>query len=208
MLGLSGVYSQVLSENVPLVRGLASSFGLGYIPGSWMESILISKGASSVVNGFESTTGQIMVEFKKPANTEKFFLNLFGNSNARMEANAHSAFKFGDRASTAVFGHFSSFKNAFDRNNDLIMDIPENTTYNFMNRWDYTIPDRFTSHLGIKFFDENRVGGFMNFVPGDYSKDTVGINTGTKTYGIQMHTRRVEVFSKMGLCFLSTLIAR
>jgi outer membrane receptor for ferrienterochelin and colicins len=201
MLGLSGVYSQVLSENVPLVRGLASSFGLGYIPGTWMESILISKGASSVVNGFESTTGQIMVEFKKPANTEKFFLNLFGNNNARIEANAHAAYNVGERTSTALFGHFSSFRNAFDRNNDLIMDIPENTTYNFMNRWDYTIHDRFTSHLGIKFFDERKVGGFMNFVPGDYTRDTVGINDGTKTYGIQMHTRRVEGFLKNGIMF-------
>lgn len=201
MLGLSGVYSQVLSENVPLVRGLASSFGLGYIPGTWMESILISKGASSVVNGFESTTGQIMVEYKKPANTEKFFLNLFGNSNARMEANAHASYKTGDRTSTALFGHFSRFNNAFDRNNDLIMDIPENTTYNFMNRWDYTIPNRFTSHLGVKFFDETRLGGFLNFNPDTYISDTSGINDGTKSYGIRMHTQRMEGFLKNGIMF-------
>jgi len=201
MLGLSGVYSQVLSENVPLVRGLASSFGLGYIPGTWMESILISKGASSVVNGFESTTGQIMVEYKKPETTEKFFLNLFANSNLRFEANAHGARKIGDRASTALFGHFSRFGNAFDRNNDLIMDIPENTTYNFMNRWDYLIPGRLTSHLAVKFFDETRVGGFLGFSPESFKQDTVGINNGTKDYGITMHTTRMEGFLKNGLLF-------
>lgn len=201
MLGLSGVYSQVLSENVPLVRGLASSFGLGYIPGTWMESILISKGASSVVNGFESTTGQIMVEYKKPENTEKFFLNLFANNNLRMEANAHGAHKFGDRLYTGLFGHFSRFRNAFDRNNDLIMDIPENTTYNFMNRWDYLLPGKFTSHLGVKFFDETRVGGFLNFNPEAFTQDTNGINAGTKDYGITMHTRRLEGFLKNGLLF-------
>lgn len=201
MLGLSGVYSQVLSENVPLVRGLASSFGMGYIPGTWMESILISKGASSVVNGFESTTGQIMVEYKKPSNTEPFFLNLFGNSNGRMEANAHSAFKLNDRLSTALFGHVSRFANAFDRNNDLIMDIPKNQTYNFMNRWDYLLPDKYTAHLAIKYLDETRTGGYLNYDPDTYTNDTSGIDEGTKTYGISMHTRRLEGFLKNGIMF-------
>ena len=201
LLGLSGIYSQILSENVPLIRGLASSFGLGYIPGTWMESILVSKGASSVVNGFESTTGQIMVQFKKPEMTEKFFLNLFGNSNGRFEANTHAAFKTGERTHTALFGHFSRFKNVFDRNDDGIMDIPANTTYNFMNRWDYEIPDHFSSHLGIKFFDETKTGGFMTFDPDTYQLDTAGINDGSKTYGIQMHTRRMEGYFKNGIMF-------
>jgi len=203
LLGLSGVYSQVLSENIPLVRGLASSFGLGYIPGTWMESILISKGASSVVNGFESTTGQIMVEYKKPEKAEKLFLNFFGNSNARMEVNAHTGHRLNDRASTALFGHFSRFGNTFDRNNDLFRDIPENTTYNFLNRWDYNIPDKLSSHLGVKFFDETKTGGFTSFDPEQFTQDTTGINNGTKPYGITMHTRRMEGYLKNGLLFKS-----
>jgi hypothetical protein len=201
LLGLSGVYSQILSENVPLVRGLASSFGLSYIPGTWMESILVSKGASSVVNGFESVTGQIMVEYKKPANSEKLFLNFFGNDNTRLEANAHSALKINDRLSTMLFGHVSHFNNPFDRNNDGFMDIPANTTYNFMNRWDFNIPNKFTSHLGVKYFDEVRTGGFMHFDPETFSQDTAGINSGTKVYGIEMHTRRLEGFLKNGIMF-------
>jgi len=36
------------------------------VPGPWMQSIQVSKGASSVKNGYESITGQINVEFKKP----------------------------------------------------------------------------------------------------------------------------------------------
>lgn len=201
LLGLSGVYSQVLSENVPLVRGLASSFGLGYIPGTWMESILVSKGASSVVNGFESTTGQIMVEYKKPANSEKFFFNFFGNHNARLEANIHSAIKLNNRLSTMLYGHVSRFNNPFDRNSDGFMDVPRNTTYNFMNRWDYTIPDKYTGHFAIKYFDETRIGGFMNFDPESFTSDTAGINNGTKSYGINMHTQRLEGFLKNGIMF-------
>jgi len=72
LLGLSGIYSQIQTENIPLIRGLASTYGLNYIPGSWMESIQISKGTSSVINGYESITGQINVEYKKPENSENY----------------------------------------------------------------------------------------------------------------------------------------
>ena len=201
MLGLSGVYSQIITENVPLVRGLGSSFGMGYIPGSWMEGIQLSKGASSVVNGFESTTGQINVELKKPATSEKFFLNLYGNQRGRAEVNIDAATKLNDRLSTMVMGHFSRFDNPTDANKDLFMDQPKLTTYNFMNRWDYMVPNHYVSRFGIKFIDEKRVGGYMNFNPDTYQQDTLGIRNATKTYGLQVHTQRLEGFWKNGIMF-------
>ena len=123
LLGLSGIYSQVMTENVPLIRGLATSFGLNYIPGSWMESIQIAKGTSSVAQGYESITGQINVEYKKPETSPKFFLNLFGNSNLRFEANADGAVKINDKLSTNVLVHAADFRNKFDRNDDSFMDL-------------------------------------------------------------------------------------
>ena len=66
LLGLSGTYVQMLTENIPNYRGAASPYGLGYVPGPWMQSIQVSKGISSVKNGYEAITGQINVEFKKP----------------------------------------------------------------------------------------------------------------------------------------------
>lgn len=201
MLGLSGVYSQIITENVPLVRGLGSSFGMGYIPGSWMEAIQLSKGASSVVNGFESTTGQINVELKKPATSEKFFLNLYGNQRGRMEINADGAIKLNDKLSTMVMGHYSHFNNPKDANNDLFRDLPTQNTFNFMNRWDYMVPDKFVSRFGIKYLNETRTGGFLDFNPDTYKQDTIGIEDGTKTYGLQVRTKRLESFWKNGFMF-------
>lgn len=43
LLGLSGVYTQMLDENRPVMRGLAAPFGLSYVPGQWLESIQIKK---------------------------------------------------------------------------------------------------------------------------------------------------------------------
>lgn len=58
LLGLSGTYVQMLTENIPNYRGAASPYGLGYVPGPWMQSIQVSKGISSVKNGYEAITGQ------------------------------------------------------------------------------------------------------------------------------------------------------
>ena len=48
LLGLSGTYVQMLTENIPNYRGAAAPYGLGYVPGPWMQRILVSKGFSSV----------------------------------------------------------------------------------------------------------------------------------------------------------------
>jgi outer membrane receptor protein involved in Fe transport len=198
LLGLSGIYSQVMTENVPLIRGLATPYGLSYIPGSWMESIQIAKGTSSVVQGYESVTGQINVEYKKPESSEKFFLNLFGNSNLRFEANADGAFKISDVLSASLLVHAATSQFKFDRNNDGFMDMPKITTVTAMNRWDYILPGKWVSRFGIKYLYEDRNGGQMDFNKTDWNDDTTGITNDSKKYGIGVSTNRLEVFWKNG----------
>lgn len=201
LLGLSGIYSQIMTENVPLIRGLATPFGLSYIPGSWMESIQVAKGTSSVVQGYESITGQINVEYKKPETAEKLFINLYGNSNLRLEANADGALKINDKLSTSLLLHGSTFRYKFDRNGDGFMDIPLTTTVTAMNRWDYLDPGKWVSRLGIKYLFEQRNGGQMSFEKSTWSADTNGITTDVKKYGLGITTNRLELFWKNGIFF-------
>ena len=107
LLGLSGSYTQMLDETRPIMRGLASPFGLTYIPGQWLESIQIAKGPSTVVNGLEAITGQINVEHRKPTAENPLFVNLFLNSNLRAEANLASSLQLNEKWSTVMMGHFS-----------------------------------------------------------------------------------------------------
>ena len=206
LLGLSGIYSQIMTENVPLIRGLATPFGLSYIPGSWMESIQIAKGTSSVVQGYESITGQINVEYKKPETSEKLFINLYGNSNLRFEANADGAIKINDKLSTSLLIHAASSQYKFDRNivqepdsTDGFMDAPKITTLTAMNRWDYIVPNKWVSRLGIKYLYEQRDGGQMAFVKSTWNTDTTGITNDSKKYGIGVTTNRLEAFWKNGI---------
>ncbi len=201
LLGLSGIYSQIMTENVPLIRGLATAYGLSYVPGPWMESIQVAKGTSSVVQGYESITGQINVEYKKPENGEKFFVNAYGNSNLRFEANANGSVKITDKLSTSLLVHADDLSHKFDRNHDGFMDLPKLTNINVFNRWDYINPGKWVSRFGVKYLFEERNGGQMEFVKSNWNTDTTGITNDTKKYGIGVKTNRFETFWKNGVFF-------
>ncbi len=105
LLGLAGVYSQLTVENLPGPRGLATSLGLNAIPGTWVESIQLSKGTGSVVNGYESIAGQINVELKKPMNSEKLYANVYLNDFGKTDLNLNLSQKIGKKWSTTLLLH-------------------------------------------------------------------------------------------------------
>jgi len=194
LLGLAGKYSQLMTENYPNLRGLATTYGLEYIPGSWMESIQISKGTASVTNGYESITGQINVEYKKPTNGEKFFINLFANHFGKVEGNVNSSIQVNENWSTALFAHVEDMSQRHDNNNDGFMDQPLIRQVNLFNRWKYNSFKSLMGQIGIKFLDEERIGGQMFYDP---SKEIDPENG----YGIKINTRRYEIYTKTGYIF-------
>lgn len=193
MLGLAGIYTQFLTENIPNYRGLATPYGLGYVPGSWMKSIQVAKGTSSVINGYEAMAGQINIEFKKPEVGDKLFVNAYANQNGKAELNANTRFNLGDKWSTALLVHGEYLGNKHDRNNDSFLDMPLVSQVNIFNRWKYNGKNlRF--QFGLKYLMEDRQGGQMDF--------TKGMERNVNNpYGIGVKTNRLEGFAKMGYIF-------
>ncbi|MDR2652587.1 MAG: TonB-dependent receptor [Prevotellaceae bacterium] len=161
MLGLAGTYVQMLDENIPTLRGIASTYGLSFTPGQWLESIQVSKGTSSVLNGYEAITGQINVEHRKPDNSEPLFINLYGDDDVRFEANITSAFNLNDKLSTIIFAHAATDAKAHDENNDGFIDSPKRKQVNVGNRWLYSA-DKVIVHFGYRFLTESRESGQMH----------------------------------------------
>lgn len=190
LLGLAGSYVQILTENIPSMYGLGAAYGLSYVPGPWMESIQVSKGTSSVRNGNESITGQINVEYKKPAAGELVFVNGFVSDAGRIETNANASVRLGEKWSTMILGHGETQSGASDHNHDGFRDEPDVRQYSFMNRWDYQ-GDNLTFRAGIKYMQEERIGGQF-----DYGRDD--LNTWDSGYGINIGTERAEGFTKLG----------
>lgn len=173
LLGLSGTYVQMLTENIPNFRGAASPYGLGYVPGTWMQSIQVSKGISSVKNGYEALTGQINVEFKKPQTSDVVSANIFASTSQRFEVNADAATNLTDKWSTMIFAHGENETMGHDSNNDGFLDLPKVKQYHLFNRWAYD-GDAYKFQAGIKGLQEERISGQMDQVETPY---TVGIST-------------------------------
>jgi len=187
LLGLSGTYVQMLTENIPNYRGLAAPYALGYIPGPWMQSIQVSKGASSVKNGYESITGQINLEFKKPQATPWADANLYFNSDLKLEANLGANLKLSDKWSTALLGHYEILDKAHDDNGDGFADMPKMRQGSLMSRWAY-ISDTYMFQLAIKGLKEHREGGQIAHG-----------HTAHNPYLIDITNERYEAFAKNAL---------
>ncbi len=165
LLGLDGTYSRLQTENIPNFRGLATTFGLTYIPGPWMESIQVSKGTSSVVNGYESVTGQINVDFKKPDSSEKLHLNLFGTADGKLEFNGNGNFRlYKDKLTTGLFLHAENLSNKIDHNGDGFLDHPTGDQYHLFNVWKYNNHSGFMVHGAFRYLADNRYGGQADFI--------------------------------------------
>ena len=174
LLGLSGIYVQMLTENLPNFRGAATPYALEYVPGSWMKSIQVSKGSSSVRHGYESITGQIDIEYLKPEDEPGVTVNLFGNSMGRMEANADANVHFNERLSTVVLAHVQQEYGHHDQNNDGFLDQPNVGQWNLQNRWKWQ-GERYIFHGGIGALKEKREGGQMPHAPAPLYQ--IGIGT-------------------------------
>lgn len=200
MLGLSGTYVQLLTENTPAVRGLAQSFGMEYIPGSWMDAVQISKGTSSVVNGYEAITGQINVEYLKPQTQQPVAVNLMLNTELHAEANLTGGWDIPipddpmlGTLSTGVLAHYQEGAFPMDDNRDGVLDMPLNRNLNLLNRWYYK-NDEYTFQLLVRGLHDERHGGQR---PTHHTPYTVHHTP----YLIDLRTDRVEGFMKNGIVF-------
>lgn len=193
LLGLSGTYVQMLTENTPNIRGLAQAFGMEYIPGPWMEAIQVSKGTSSVLNGYEAIAGQINVEYLKPQTQDPISLNAMISTETHAEVNATGGWDINDVVSTGILFHAQNMSLELDHNHDGFLDMPKNTNINLLNRW-YVKTDDYTGQFLVRGLYDRRIGG--------QTKDALSLSDFASTpYHIDLNTWRVDGFMKNGYVF-------
>ena len=210
MLGLDGIYTQITQENIPLIRGLSSSYGLTYVPGTWIESIQIIKGAGSVINGFESFAGQINLEYFKPENTDKIFWNFYTNSESKFENNLQFAKKTGKWTSN-LFSSINYHTKEVDENENGFLDMPHVKSINVLNRW-LTETESYEINLVGRVLIDEREGGQIRSISNPYKvlidNTLIEFNSKSglkmpdkigKSIGLQTAFRRHDQALKFGL---------
>ncbi|MDF2452145.1 MAG: TonB-dependent receptor plug protein [Bacteroidota bacterium] len=199
MLGLSGQYAQITKENMPYMRGLANGYGLSFVPGTWIQSIQLSKGAGSVINGYESLTGQINTELQNPETSDRLNFNAYVNQNARNEYNLNAKHRFNEKFAAGILSHMSFNPMQEDLNKDGFMDIPTGKQYNIMNKYSYNSGKSFEAQFGGGYLEDVRNGGqFLNL----NGHSGGGIHTDTSMlYKIGINNKKWELYSKTGFVF-------
>ena len=192
LLGLSGTYVQMMTENLPNFRGAAAPFSLGYVPGPWMQSIQVSKGAASVKNGYEGITGQINVEYLKADDVPGVVANIYGDTDGKFEANATGNIHLNNKLTTELLTHYENRWGANDMNMDGFKDMPNILQYNLQNRWIYK-SDHYMLRAGLSLISEHRIGGqTLKELDDDMRKNLEG----KELYGIDVKTNRYEAYMK------------
>ena len=192
MLGLNSPYILITNENIPSVRGAAQVYGLSFIPGSWVESIQVTKGAGSVTNGFESITGQINAELVKPLTDPKLFVNIYGSINGRLELNTHLNSRLNSNWSTGIYIHADTRNQTFDKNKDSFLDMPLGKQINVMNKWQYTNLEKgLVTLINFRFLDDQKQTGQANYNPSIHK-------FGGTVWGSEVDTKRFDFSGKFG----------
>lgn len=187
MMGLDGVYTQIQFENIPYLRGLESSYGLSSLPGTWINSMQITKGTGNVVNGYESMAGLINIEVKKPNNMNRVFVNTFGSLMGKTELNFDSGFQLNDKWSSAWFVHGSGVFVEMDLNGDDFLDMPNGTNIALMNRYNYQ-GEKMEAQFGLNVYQENKVGGQTSDMR----------ESDKKFYSVNINSKHADIFAKTG----------
>jgi len=191
MLGLAGPYIQITRESMPYIRGLSSIYGLTFVPGTWVQSMQLNKGAGTVVNGFESIAGQINIELRKPEDSDRMYLNLYANESARLEGNLNFTTKVNDKWSTALLLHGKTNRRKMDRNDDGFLDNPLSNHIIALNRWKYVGDNGIRMQFGISGTHIENIGGQNSF------DEELGPEN-TEVWGMKMDIERLEGWFKMG----------
>lgn len=195
MLGLTSPYILIAEENIPAVRGASQAYGLTFVPGTWVESIQITKGAGPVINGYESITGQINYELLKPIDDIPFFVNAYGSTGGRFELNTHFNKKFSEKLSSSLFVHGNTRVAKNDMNDDGFLDNPLAKQINVMNRWQYADGERgIVSFFNVRYMRDEKQTGELDFDP-DRDKFT------NNFWGSEINTNKLDLSSKIGYVF-------
>ena len=195
MLGLTSPYLLINEENIPMVRGASQAYGLTFTPGTWIESIQITKGTGSVINGFESIAGQINTEIKKPFSSDPLFFNLFSSNMGRREANFQGSLKLNNKWSTSLFIHGNLRNQEIDNNSDSFLDAPLGEQVNILNRWQYTdLKKGWVGFGSIRLMQDEKQVGELGFMPEIHRYENF-------FWGSQINTARIDTSLKIGYVF-------
>ncbi|MEK9619567.1 MAG: TonB-dependent receptor plug domain-containing protein [Flavobacteriales bacterium] len=186
--GMEGAYSMIVIDGMPIMGGLSTVYGLQGIPTSLIDQVEVIKGPASTVYGSEAMAGLINVVTKNIDCVPKFSLDF--NISSWGELQTSIVYKLIDKQRLKAFSSIDIFNynNPIDNNDDGFTDLSLKNRYSIFNKFQFFNKNGYNPlNLTLRYLNEDRWGGQMNFTEQDRGKNTV--------YGETILTNRVEASS-------------
>ena len=186
--GMEGAYSMIVIDGMPIMGGLSTVYGLQGIPTSIIDQLEVIKGPASTVYGSEAMAGLINVVTKNIDCVPKLSLDF--NISSWGELQTSIVYKLINKQRFKAFSSIDIFNynNPIDNNDDGFTDLSLKNRYSIFNKFQFFNKNGDNPlNLTLRYLNEDRWGGQMNFTDQDRGQNTV--------YGESVLTNRVEASS-------------
>lgn len=184
--GMEGPYTMILIDGMPIVSSLSTVYGLNGIPNSIVERIEIVKGPAASLYGSEAMGGLINVITKNPSHAPILAVDLMATSWEEYNVDVSAKGQLG-KASSLLGVNYYHYQTPIDKNNDGFTDVTLQRRLSIFNKWGVARTDNRVASLGLRYVNENRWGGQMNWTDADRGSGDI--------YGETIDTRRWEAIA-------------
>jgi outer membrane receptor for ferrienterochelin and colicins len=189
--GMEGPYTMILIDGMPIVSSLSTVYGLAGIPNSMVKRIEIVKGPASTLYGSEAVGGLINIITKDAAGSDKLRVDLSATSVGEYNADVTAKLKLNNKVSSLLGINYFNCQQLRDINKDNFTDVTLQNRISVFNKWSFKQKHNLQSTLALRYVNENRWGGEVQWQPKFKGTDSV--------YGESINTNRVEMISTVAL---------
>lgn len=157
--GLPGRYTQILTDGVPNVGGLAAGFGLTELPPLNLRQVEIIKGAASALYGADAISGVVNFITKDPRPELELSALVNVTSQKGLDLAAYAGRSFGDAGFTLMASRNAQPR--FDVDGDGFADVPETARYTVYPKLVLEMSDAMLLDVALGFIADDRLGGAM-----------------------------------------------
>lgn len=188
LLGLDGVYTQLLKDGFPLYGGLSGSLSMLQIPPLDLQRVEVIKGASSALYGGDAIAGVINLVSKQPSFSPLWTLVV--NQTHKGGTDLGSYFSHRNRRLGTAWMADYSLQQPFDVNSDGFSDLPFLRQFTMQPSGYIYFRDSSQLQLTTHLFHELRKGGDMQAIKQDVDSLFLQESTTTRLDAELQYQRR------------------
>lgn len=189
--GMEGAYTMILIDGMPIVSSLSTVYGLSGIPNSMIDRIEVVKGPASSLYGSEAMGGIINVITKNASLAPKLNIDLMATSWQEYNTDVAGKFSLGKKVQSLIGLNYYRYQNPIDNNRDGFTDLTLQNRISVFNKWNIKRKEDRVASLGLRYVNEDRWGGQMNWRPEYRGGDSI--------YAEQVSTKRWEMIGQYQL---------